>query len=55
MFTLEMLNAISRSASPAAQYIAKYATERYYRWDELTACAWLDPSIITKRREWTST
>jgi len=48
MFTDEMFKAISRSPSPAAQYIAKYATERYYLWDELAACAWLDPSIITK-------
>jgi len=50
MFTQEMYNAISRSGSPAAQYIAKYATDRYYLWDELAACAWLDPSIITKER-----
>jgi inosine-uridine nucleoside N-ribohydrolase len=47
-FTDEMFDAISRSASAAAQYIARYATERYYLWDELAACAWLDPSIITK-------
>jgi purine nucleosidase len=51
MFTQEMFDAISRSLSPAAQYIAKFARERYYLWDELAACAWLDPSIITKIRE----
>jgi inosine-uridine nucleoside N-ribohydrolase len=51
MFTQEMFDAISRSSSPAAQYIAKFARERYYLWDELAACAWLDPSIITKIRE----
>ena len=50
MFTKEMYDAIARSANPAARYIAQYATERYYLWDELAACAWLDPSIITKRR-----
>jgi len=48
MFTQEMFDAISHSPNPAAQYIAKFAKERYYLWDELTACAWLDPSIITK-------
>jgi inosine-uridine nucleoside N-ribohydrolase len=51
MFTQEMFDAISRSSNPAAQYIAKFAGERYYLWDELAACAWLDPSIITKVRD----
>lgn len=51
MFTEEMFKAISRSTNPAAQYIAKYARDRYYLWDELAACAWLDPSIITKDRQ----
>jgi inosine-uridine nucleoside N-ribohydrolase len=50
MFTQKMLDDISTSASPAARYIAKYSQERYYLWDELAACAWLDPSIITKDR-----
>ncbi len=49
MFTKEMLAAISRSPNPAAQYIAKHSQERYYMWDEIAACAWLDPSIITRR------
>jgi inosine-uridine nucleoside N-ribohydrolase len=51
MFTTEMFEEISRSSSPAARYIAKYATERYYLWDELAACAWLDPRIITRERQ----
>ena len=51
MFTQEMFDAISRARSAAAQYIAKFAKERYYLWDELAACAWLDPTIITKVRE----
>jgi len=52
-FTDEMLAAITKAAkpgNPAAQYIAQYSQERYYLWDELTACAWLDPSIITKEK-----
>jgi len=50
MFTQEMIDAIAKSSSPAAQYIAKFSQERYYMWDELAACAWLDPSIITKEK-----
>jgi inosine-uridine nucleoside N-ribohydrolase len=49
MFTEKMLAAISKSPNPAAQYITKYSQERYYLWDELAACAWIDPSIITHR------
>ena len=36
------------SASPTARYIAAWNQERYYMWDELAACAWLDPSLITR-------
>jgi len=46
-FTQEMLDAISRSQAPAARYIAAWSQRRYYLWDELAACAWLDPAIIT--------
>jgi purine nucleosidase len=49
MFTQAMVDAIAQSPNPAAQYIAKYSQERYYLWDELAACAWLDPTIITRR------
>jgi inosine-uridine nucleoside N-ribohydrolase len=45
-----MLDQISKSRSPAAQYIAKYSKDRYYLWDELAAAAWLDPKIITAER-----
>jgi len=50
MFTQEMLDKISKSPNPGAQYIAKYSQERYYLWDELTACALLDPTLITKEK-----
>ena len=49
--TADLVNRIKQSNSPAAQYIAKYARLRgnyNYLWDELSAAAWLDPSIITK-------
>jgi purine nucleosidase len=48
-FTDEMFAEISKLSSAPAKYIATYAKERSYLWDELAACAWLDPSIITKR------
>jgi len=48
-FSDEMFAEISKSSSAAAKYIAAYAKDRSYLWDELTACAWLEPSIITKR------
>ena len=49
--TTGLLDRIKTSASPAAQYVAKYArirSEYSYLWDELAAAAWLDPSLITK-------
>jgi purine nucleosidase len=51
MFTQEMLDAISKSQNPAARYIAAWSQDRYYLWDELAACAWLDPSLITRTRD----
>jgi purine nucleosidase len=50
MFTQQMLDAISQSPNPAAQYIAKFSQDRYYLWDELAAAGWLDPTLITKER-----
>ena len=47
-FTQKMLDEIAKSQSPTAKYIAAWSKNRYYLWDELTACAWLDPTIITK-------
>ena len=49
-FTEAMLKEIAKSDSPAAKYIAAWSQDRYYLWDELTACAWLEPGIITKER-----
>jgi len=50
-FTQQMLDAIAQSNSPTAHYIAAWSQERYYLWDELTACAWLDPALITKEKQ----
>ena len=49
-----MIAEIAKSPNPAAQYLAKYADEEF-RWDELAAAAWLDPSIITKETQLTWT
>ncbi len=49
-FTKEMLKEIATSKQPAAQYLAQYTDDFYYLWDELTAAAWLDPSIITAEK-----
>jgi len=50
--TMELINRIKKGNSPVAQYIGKYGRlfgEYNYLWDELTAAAWLDPSLITKK------
>ena len=50
-FSREMLREIAASHQPAAQYLARYTGEEfYYMWDELAACAWIDPKIITKEQ-----
>ena len=42
----ELIEQVRKSPTPAAQYVAKYASANFL-WDELAAVAWLDPSIIT--------
>jgi purine nucleosidase len=51
-FTQAMLDQIAKSQNPVAKYMAKYMpVGRSYLWDELTAAAWLDPSLITAERK----
>jgi len=47
-FTQQMLDAISKSQTPTARYIAAWSRRRTLMWDELEACAWIDSAIITK-------
>lgn len=47
-FSQELLQQIAASPQPAAQYLARYSDEFLPMWDELAACAWLDPAIITR-------
>jgi purine nucleosidase len=49
-FTQSMIDEISKSKTPSAQYIAKFSDEEFL-WDELAAAAWLDPTIITKEEQ----
>ena len=41
-FTQALIDQVSRSPSPTARYVARYADEEFL-WDELAAAAWLDP------------
>jgi len=50
-FTQAMVDEISKSHTPAARYIAAWSQDRYYMWDEFAACAWLDPSLVTKEKQ----
>jgi inosine-uridine nucleoside N-ribohydrolase len=48
--TQELINRVKAGNSPAATYVGKYSRlygQYNYLWDELTAAAWLDPSLIT--------
>jgi inosine-uridine nucleoside N-ribohydrolase len=49
----EVLDGLAGSKAPAAVYALQYARRgdvANYLWDELAACAWLDPSLITRER-----
>ena len=48
--TKAMMDEISKTGRPAAQYVSRYAYVGGYMWDELAAAAWVDPSIITKEQ-----
>jgi inosine-uridine nucleoside N-ribohydrolase len=49
-FTQAMLDEIAKSQAPAARYIAAWSQDRYYMWDEFAACAWLDPTLVSKEK-----
>ena len=48
--TPEMQAAIARADTPVARYLAKYAVPSFM-WDELSAAALVDPSIITGEKQ----
>jgi inosine-uridine nucleoside N-ribohydrolase len=50
--TQELIDRVKTGDSPAAQYVGKYAHlhgQYNYLWDELSALAWIDPSLITAK------
>jgi len=49
-FTKEILDEIAKSPAPAARYIAAWSQSRYFMWDELAACALIDPGLIAKEK-----
>jgi purine nucleosidase len=52
--TAAMMQQIKASGTPLANYLARYHQQGLgadYMWDELTAAAWLDPSLITKHEK----
>jgi len=51
MFTDQMHEKISRSPTLSARYVAKYGTYRWFQYDELAACALIDPSIMKKTHD----
>ena len=50
-FSKEMSDSIGKSQKPAARCIATWSQNRSYMWDELAACAWIDPGVITKEKQ----
>jgi len=50
--TTDLISQIKAGNSPAARYVGQYARlhgEYNYLWDELSALAWLDSGLITKK------
>jgi inosine-uridine nucleoside N-ribohydrolase len=46
----EVRSAIAKSDTPIARYLTEYAVDSFM-WDELSAAAMIDPSIITSQKE----
>ena len=42
--------AIAKASTPVARYLTEYAVESFM-WDELSAAAMIDPSIVTRQKE----
>lgn len=50
--TQELIDRVKAGSSPAAKYVGTYARlhgQYNYLWDELSALAWIDPSLITAK------
>jgi inosine-uridine nucleoside N-ribohydrolase len=49
-YTQKMVEEIAKSDRPSARYIVEWSQRRHYLWDELAACAWIEPKLITKEK-----
>jgi inosine-uridine nucleoside N-ribohydrolase len=51
LFGHELMQSIAASAAPAAQYIAKFGSDKFPMWDDIAAAVFLDPSLAIRKRE----
>ena len=51
LFGHELMQSIAASTTPAAQYIAKFGSDKFPMWDDIAAAVFLDPSLATRKRE----
>ncbi len=49
-FSQDVLDAVAKANTAAARYVAQWSKPRSYMWDELAACAWIDPTLITREQ-----
>jgi purine nucleosidase len=51
LFTHDLMQKIAASSTPSAQYIAKFGSDKFPMWDDIAAAVFLDPSLVTRKRE----
>jgi purine nucleosidase len=47
LFSADLVRRVAASASPTAEYVAKYA-EPYPMWDEVAVASWIEPALVTR-------
>jgi inosine-uridine nucleoside N-ribohydrolase len=50
-FGQELMHKVALARSPAAEYVARFGSDRFPMWDDIAAGVFLDPSLITQKRE----
>ncbi len=50
-FGHELMQSITAATSPAAQYIAKFGSDKFPMWDDIAVGVFLDPTLAVKSRE----
>jgi len=51
IFGHELMQKIAASATPAAQYIARFGSDKFPMWDDIAAAVFLDPALATNSRQ----